>query len=173
MGNLTLDRKKYNQEYWAKNRERLCKNMREEYRLNKKYHSDRRKKFYYSNLSYERLRRKENYKKNKEKELESNRKYLAIPKNKIRHRAQKRRSYALALSLTRKLNSFEKYLVEQFELKVGELNIKYGKGKYHLDHIVPLIAGGQHVPENLQILTVNKHNKKSKLDRHILRAEGH
>ena len=71
---------------------------------------------------------------------------------------------------SRKLDSFDKFLIKQFCDRVAELNLEVGKSFYQLDHIVPLEAGGLHAPENLQILTKVQHSIKTKRDKATMRV---
>lgn len=47
---------------------------------------------------------------------------------------------------------------------------------YQVDHIIPLCAGGQDVPDNMQLLTILEHREKTKQDirrcREIRRQRG-
>lgn len=47
---------------------------------------------------------------------------------------------------------------------------------YQVDHIIPLCAGGADTPENMQLLTVEEHQRKTKVDlwlcRWLRRLEG-
>lgn len=47
---------------------------------------------------------------------------------------------------------------------------------YQVDHIIPLCAGGEDAPENMQLLTVEEHRRKTKVDlwlcRWLRRMEG-
>lgn len=40
---------------------------------------------------------------------------------------------------------------------------------YQVDHIIPLCAGGEDAPENMQLLTVEEHKRKTKVDRWLCR----
>ena len=40
---------------------------------------------------------------------------------------------------------------------------------YHVDHIIPLCAGGKDTPENMQLLTVKEHRRKTKVDLRLCR----
>lgn len=40
---------------------------------------------------------------------------------------------------------------------------------YEVDHIIPLCAGGKDSPENMQLLTVEEHKRKTKVDRWLCR----
>jgi 5-methylcytosine-specific restriction endonuclease McrA len=42
--------------------------------------------------------------------------------------------------------------------------VKSGKGKYHVDHVVPLARGGSNGPENLQLLCKKCNLKKAAMD---------
>ena len=35
---------------------------------------------------------------------------------------------------------------------------------YQVDHIIPLCAGGLDTPENMQLLTIEKHREKTRID---------
>lgn len=50
----------------------------------------------------------------------------------------------------------------QFLKSKGYTKIPHG---YQIDHIVPLSEGGADVPSNMQLITVEEHNKKTALER--------
>jgi len=58
-----------------------------------------------------------------------------------------------------------KYLIEEGYCQ-NTRNCRVPEG-YEVDHVVPLFAGGEDMPSNMQLLTKGQHKEKTKLDRKL------
>ncbi len=61
---------------------------------------------------------------------------------------------------TPELSDEEEELVQQIYEQRDRLNQVAGFIQYHVDHVIPLAKGGQHHPDNLQVISANENVRK-------------
>ena len=111
---------------------------------------------YYKN-NKEKLREEqlEYYLKNKERWLVNGRKWAKNNKGKIQTWCSKRR----ALKRNAIIESSDMEAIKKFYILAENLTIQMGE-KYCVDHIKPLIKGGKHHQDNLQVITLIDNSRK-------------
>lgn len=101
---------------------------------------------------------KEWRKANPDKKLEYGRRWLKAHAKE--HCERQKRRYSRSGASLRKLSEEEKSSIRAIYQEARRLSVETGI-KHHVDHIIPLIRGGEHLPYNLQILTAIDNIRKS------------
>lgn len=75
------------------------------------------------------------------------------------HREQQARRRKQIKGSYNELSASDKERIERIYMEAARLTTDTGI-MYHVDHIVPLFEGGDHHPDNLQIITAEEHRAK-------------
>lgn len=136
---------KRGQEYYENNKERCATVGKKWYENNKKKVGAVGKKYRKNNKEKIRISMAEYYQNNKEKEAIRGAKYRKANPDKIAAKSAKRR--ALKLKQAPVLTEAQQYQIDLIYKIRDELG-----SNYHVDHIIPILKGGQTHPDNLQIV---------------------
>ena len=85
--------------------------------------------------------------------------YIQTPHGKAVSAAKSAKRRALKIKQTPKLNNIERQQVAEIYRRCQELTESTGV-MHHVDHRIPISKGGEHHPQNLQILTAEENIKK-------------
>lgn len=177
----------YHKQYYQKNRDKILRLARERYDNNKEHIKEYAKQYYQNNKGH----KKQYYQNNREKELARNRKWWDNHKeynrqwhinNKEQHKEydkryrQNNKDKLCAYSANRralKLNQTPKdadlKLIAQIYAITEYMNTISTDIKWSVDHIIPLIKGGEHHQDNLKIMELSSNiSKYDKMDLSII-----
>lgn len=153
--------RRYRSSYHEKKRDEIC---------------ERKRRYLLENIDTERARKRADYHNNKEKRVESNRKWRSLNKARISYMSRKWRkenkdvvAAHVSARRARILKASPPWLTDEHK---EEIVLKYRQAKeakritgidHHVDHIVPLVGRnvcGLHVPWNLQVITAQENLRK-------------
>ena len=151
-------RKKYNKEYWQKNKDAMIERSKKYNKENRDRLIKQKNDYYYDNKEKLLQQKKEYYLKNQEKIKEQKRIQRQNPtleqieKERIRGRirsAKRRQITGSHLSIKTIRNLLEQY---KYKCYYCNTNINHKeKNSYHIDHYIPIAKGGTNDVENLVI----------------------
>lgn len=140
--------------YLKLNKEKVTASNKSRYDSNKKRIAVRAKHYYEVNKEKQKNYRKIYFENNKEETAITQKKYRLENPERILAAKHKRRALKLNAGGTYTVLDINTLLVNQDTKCVyckTELILE-GKGKYHVDHKMPLFLGGSNYPDNLQLL---------------------
>jgi len=145
--------------YINKKQCKVC--TREKQKLNRDSNKDReylrRKKWEEDNSDYVKIRASKYYSENKDIIKKNCLEYKS--KNKDKYLAYNKNHQSMVRAGLRKLSFNERAKINLIYIEAQQVTIQTGI-QYHVDHIIPISKGGEHVCYNLQVITATENLKK-------------